>query len=324
MDRRQFSIALLLAALTKPARAQRSMKVYRIAIVSPIDPTPYAYFRAFMEELRRLGYVEGQNLLIERHWNERGALHDPELAQEVVRRSPDAILAVSNPVVQDFKAATTTIPIVGLTDDPVALGIVSSLAHPGGNITGVTVDAGIEIWGKRLEILKELTGVSRIGFLASPIAWDRYVPPMREVAARVAASIVGPPLQTPFDDAEYRRVLAAMKEKGVQALIVSPLPANLSHRDLIVELADKNQLPGMYPHREFVEIGGLIAYESDLADTWRHGADDIEQVLKGKKPGDIPYYQLTKFTLSINLKTAKALSLTVPQELLTRAEEVIE
>ena len=188
MDRRQFGIALLLAALAKPALAQRSMKVYRIAIVSPIPLETAGYYRAFMEELRCLGYVEGQNLLIEHYWNERGALHDPELAQEVVRRNPDVILAVSNPFVQDFKSATTTIPIVGLTADPVALGIVSSLAHPGGNITGITVDAGIEIWGKRLEILKELTGVSRMGFLASPIAWDRYVPAMREVEGEGRAS----------------------------------------------------------------------------------------------------------------------------------------
>ena len=270
-----------------------------------------------------MGYVEGQNLLIE-HYSKVGALHDPELAQQVVRRNPDVILAVSNPFVQDFKAATTTIPIVGLTADPVALGIVSSLAHPGGNITGVSVDAGIEIWGKRVEILKELTGVSTMGFLGSPIAWDRYVPAMREVAARVAVSIIGPPVQTPFDDAEYRRVLATMKEKGGQALIVSDLVNNLSHRDLIVELADRNEWPGMYPYREFVEIGGLIAYESDHVDAWRHGAGDIDQILKGRKPADIPYYQLTKFALIINLKTAKARGLTVPRELLTRADEVIE
>jgi putative tryptophan/tyrosine transport system substrate-binding protein len=323
MDRRQFSIALLLVGLTKSAWAQRSIKVSRIAIVSP-TPLEASSYRAFMEELRRLGYVEGKNLLVEPYWTERGALHDPELAQEVVRRSPDVILAVSNPFVQDFKAATTTIPIVGFTADPVALGIVSSIAHPGGNITGISIDAGIEIWGKRLEILRELTGVSRIGFLASPIAWDRYVPAMREVAGRVAVSIAGPPLQAPFDDAEYRRVLAAMRENGVQALIVSDLPANLSHRELIVELADRSQWPAIYPNREFVEIGGLIAYGFDLADTFRHGADHIDQILKGRKPSDIPYFQLNKWALIINLKTVKALGLTVPPELLARADEVIE
>jgi putative ABC transport system substrate-binding protein len=321
MDRRQFGIALLLAGLTKAARAQRAKKIYRIAIVSPV---PFlAADRAFMEELRRLGYVEGQNLLVEHYWTERGALHDPELAQEVVRRSPDVIFAVSNPFVQDFKAATATIPIVGVTADPVSLGIVSSLAHPGGNITGISIDAGIEIWGKRLEILKELTGVSSMGFLASPIAWDRYVPAMREVAARIAVSTIGPPLQTPFDDAEYRRVLAAMTEKGVQALVVSDLPA-ISHRELIVELAGRNQLPAICPTREFVEIGGLIAYGFDLPDAWRHVADEIDQILRGRKPSDIPYYQLNKFALIINLKTVKALGLTVPPELLAGADEVIE
>ena len=150
MDRRQFGIALLLAGLTKAARAQRTKKIYRIAIVSPV---PFvAADRAFMEELRRLGYIEGQ-LLVDHYWTERGALHDPELAQEVVRRSPDVIFAVSNPFVQDFKAATTTIPIVGVTADPVSLGIVSSLAHPGGNITGInrTLPPGYRRWLSRAQ-----------------------------------------------------------------------------------------------------------------------------------------------------------------------------
>jgi putative tryptophan/tyrosine transport system substrate-binding protein len=154
----------------------------------------------------------------------------------VVRRRPDVIFAISNPLALDLKAATNTIPIVAMTADPIALGIVPSLAHPGGNITGVRVDAGLEIWAKRLEVLREVTGASTIGFLASPIAWDRYVPALREAAARLAVSIIGPPLQPPFTDTEYRRVLAAMREKGVQALIASDLPANLSHRELIAHV----------------------------------------------------------------------------------------
>jgi putative tryptophan/tyrosine transport system substrate-binding protein len=324
MRRREF-ISLIAGATAWPlaVRAQGSAKVYRVVIASPTPLLP-EYNRVFLEELRRLGHVEGQNLLIEHHTTEQGALHDPELARDVVRRNPDVILAISNPFVQDFKAATNTIPIVGFTADPIALGIVPSLAHPGGNITGVSVDAGLEIWGKRLGLLKQVTEASKIGFLASPIAWDRYGPALREAAAQVAISITGPPLNSPFTDAEYRRVLTAMRAEGAQALIVSDLPANLSHRELVVELADKSGLPTVYPNREFVEVGGLIAYAFDLLEVYRHGADQIAEILGGRKPSDIPYYQLTKFALVINLKTAKALGLSMPPTLLALADEVIE
>jgi putative ABC transport system substrate-binding protein len=324
MKRREL-ISVIAAATAWPlaVRAQRSAKVYRVVIASPTPLSP-EYYRAFLEELRRLSYVQGQNLLIERYTIEKGALHDPELARDVVRGNPDVILAISNPFVQDFKAATNTIPIVGFTADPIALGIVPSLAHPGGNITGVSADAGLEIWGKRLGLLKQVTEASKIGFLASPIAWDRYGPALREAAAQVTISIIGPPLQAPFTDAEYRRVLTVMRAEGVQALIVSDLPANLSHRELVVELADKSGLPTVYPNREFVEVGGLIAYAFDIIEVYRHGADQIAEILKGRKPSDIPCYQLTKFALVINLTTAKALGLTIPPTLLTTADEVIE
>jgi putative tryptophan/tyrosine transport system substrate-binding protein len=318
MRRREFITALLSAAAISPTQAQRSAKVYRVAIASPIPLSPEPY-RVFLEELRRLGHVEGRNLLIERYAIEQGALHDPELARDVVRRNPDVILAISNPFVQDFKAATTTIPVVGMTADPVSLGIVPSLAHPGGNITGVSVDAGLEVWGKRLGVLKQVTEVSKMGFLASPIAWDRYGPALREAAAQAAISITGPPLQPPFTDAEYRRVLTVMRAEGAQALIVSDLPANLSHRELVVELADKSGLPTI-----FVEVGGLIAYAFDIIEAYRHGARQIDEILRGRKPSEIPYYQLTKFALVINLKTAKALGLTIPPTLLATADEVIE
>jgi putative tryptophan/tyrosine transport system substrate-binding protein len=325
MKRRELFFALGGAAAVWPlaarAQAQRSAKVYRVAIASPTPLLPEPY-RVFLEELRRLGHVEGQNLFIERHDIEQGALHDPELARDVVRRNPDVILAMSNPFVQDFKAATTTIPIVGFTADPVAFGIVPSLAHPGGNITGVSVDAGLEVWGKRLGVLKQVTEASKIGFLASPIAWDRYGPALREAAAQAAISITGPPLQPPFTDAEYRRVLSVMRAEGAQAMIVSDLPANLSHRELVVELADKSGLPTVYPGREFVEVGGLIAYTFDMVELYRQGAQQIAEILRGRKPSEIPYYQLTKFALVINLKTA--LGLTIPPTLLATADEVIE
>jgi putative tryptophan/tyrosine transport system substrate-binding protein len=269
MRRRNLILSLLAVASIAGSRAEQSRKIHRIAIVSPFAELELpAEARAFFEELQRLGYVEGRNMLVERYSVKEGVLHDPELARDVVRRRPDVIFAISNPLALDLKAATNTIPIVAMTADPIALGIVPSLAHPGGNITGVSVDAGLEIWGKRLEVLREATGASTIGFLASPIAWDRYVPVLRDAAARLAVSIIGPPLQPPFTDLEYRRVLAAMREKDVQALIASDLPANLSHRELIVELADRNQLPVIYPFREFVEIGGLIAYGFDVADIW--------------------------------------------------------
>jgi putative ABC transport system substrate-binding protein len=244
----------------------------------------------------------------------------------VVERNPDAIVASTNPMVLDFKAATSTIPIVSITADPVALGIVSNLARPGGNITGVSVDAGIGMWTKRLELLYAVAPkTSKAAFLGSRAAWDGpYGAALREAAQGVGISLVGAPLAAPFQQADYSRVLAAAVQEGAQALIISDMPHNFANRRLIVQLAAEGRLPAIYPWRGAVETGGLMAYFFELTDLYRHVAAQLDLILKGAKPGEVPIWQPTRFLLSINVKAAKTLGLTVPVPLLATADEVIE
>jgi putative ABC transport system substrate-binding protein len=334
VKRREFISGLLLAGTIPRAYAQQDRKVYRIAVVNPSAPVSDMTetgrnqdYRTFFQRLRELGYVEGQNLVVERYSGEGRTEHFAELAREVVRSNPDAISALGDRLVREFKLATDAIPVVAGVSDPVALGIVESLARPGGNITGATGDAGAEIAGKWLELLHEtVPAASRVGYLASRAVWElpSYTPVLRAVAQRMNVSLLGPPLDAPFDDAEYRRVFLAMAREGVDALIVSNQYENITHRKLIVELADKHHLPAIYSYREFVNVGGLMAYSASPQEGWRHGAEQVDQILKGAKPGDIPFYQARKFNLVINLKTAKALGITVPPTLLIAANEVVE
>jgi putative tryptophan/tyrosine transport system substrate-binding protein len=316
------------------AHAQQSPKNYRIALTSSSIPVAEmrettvfsSSFSTLLRELRRLGYVEGKNLMVERISGEGRTEHYADLAGEVVRRNPDLIVADRNSLVLAFKAATATIPIIGFTADPIAFGIVPSLARPGGNITGVSVDAGLEVWGKYLELLRELVPrMSTVGFLCSKAVWDGpQAAAIRKSARSAGVSLIGPPLDAPIGEAEYRRVFAAIAQAGADALVVSTQSENGTNVRLIVELAEKGRLPAIYPYRRCVGLGGLMAYAIDGADLARHAAGQIDQILTGTKPGEIPYYQPTTFKLIINLKTAKALGLTIPATLLARADEVIE
>jgi putative ABC transport system substrate-binding protein len=217
-----------------------------------------------------------------------------------------------------------------MTADPVAAGFAASLARPGGNITGVSVDVGDELEGKRLEILKEaVPKTSRVAFLAPRHIWEGTsnvdsIHNLREVARHLGVTLVGAPLDSPIQEPEYRRVFAAMAKEHVDALLVSDVPDNFTHRRLIVELVEKARLPAIYPWLDFVEIGGLMAYVIDLKEVWRRAADQVGQILKGAHPGEVPIYQPTTFELIINLKTARALSIEMPPLLLARADEVIE
>ncbi|HEV2548803.1 MAG TPA: ABC transporter substrate-binding protein [Stellaceae bacterium] len=284
-----------------------------------------AYFRAFFERLRQLGYIEGQNLVVERYSGEGRAEHYAELVREIVRGSPDLIFTTA--LAPQFKAATATIPIVATTGDPVANGIVASLPRPGGNITGVTVDAGVDIMGKYLELLREMVpAASRVARLSSR-PWEGQAPytvALQEAARKMQISFVSPPLHAPFNEAEYRRVFAAIVQAGADALLVSGQLENRANRQLIVEVAAKARLPAIYPYRFYTDIGGLMSYGVNLEDLCRHAADQVGQILKGTKPSDIPFNQPTKFELIINLRTAKALGITMPPTLLIAADEVIE
>jgi putative ABC transport system substrate-binding protein len=333
MRRRNFIAGLLVAATTGRAQAQQTAKVYRIAIVRDVatiaetsERSDNPFYQAMFAELRRLGYVEGQNLVVERYPAGNRAERYARVAGDVVTSTPDLVFVSGGRLLLALKAATTVIPIVGATSEAVGLGIVASLAKPGGNITGISVDAGAEIWGKRLELLREaVPKLSRVGYLSTQLSWEgREATALREAALRAAIRLVSLLLDGHTDEAEYRRVFGAIAPERVDALIVSNGAENIANRRLIVELAAETRVPAIYPYRMHVDLSGLIAYAVDLRELGRRAATAIDQILRGAKPGDIPIYQPTKFELIINLKTAKTLGLTIPAALLAQADEVIE
>jgi ABC-type uncharacterized transport system substrate-binding protein len=334
MRRREFIAGLLVAASLRPARAQQSAKVHRIAVISSAVPvtditetSSLRLWRAFFQELRRLGHVEGRNLIVERYSGDGRTEQYAEVVRDVVRSKPDLIFATSNIWVQHLKPMTATITIVGLVGDPVGFGLVASLAHPGGNITGISVDTGPEIETKRLQLIREaIPRLSRVGVLISRWQWESpRAAALREAAQRLGVLLVGGPLEGTIQEAEYRRVFEGMmQEEHVDALYVSPEAEHFANRRLIVELAEKNRLPTIYPFYEFVEVGGLMAYPVDLADIFTRAAGYIDQILKGASPADIPIYQAAKFELIINVKAANAIGVTLPPALVLRADEVIE
>ncbi len=272
-----------------------------------------------------MGYVEGQNLIIERYSAEGHHERYADFAREIVTRNPDVIVTGTNPVVMAFTATTSTIPIVAFMLDPLKAGLVTSLSRPGGNLTGITLDPGIEIWGKRLEILKEaIPSTAKAAFLGMREGWEGSSEQvLRDAAEGLGISLVFmlPQNGTP---SEIERVFAAMEQQRPDAVLISGEGDLYANRQLIAELAEKHRLPVMCPYRDYVEAGGLMAYAVDLAELLRRMADDVHQILTGAKPGDIPIYQPIKFELLVNLKTAKALGLTLPHALLARAAEVIE
>jgi putative tryptophan/tyrosine transport system substrate-binding protein len=333
MKRREF-IAVLGGAAVWPlcARAQQRATQRRIAIFHPAIPATLitetgggTAWRAFFAELLRLGYVEGENLIIERYSAEGHHERYAGMAKEIVARNPDLIVTGTNPVVIAFRAATSTMPIVAFMLDPLKAGLVTSLARPGGNLTGITLDAGIEIWGKRLEMLKEaIPSTAKAAFLGMRDGWDdSFGQVLQEAGGRLGISLIWM-LPQAGTRSEIERVFAAMRQQQLDAVLVSGEGDLYANRQLIAELAQKHRLPAMCPYRDYVDAGGLMAYTVDLAELLRRMANDVHQILNGAKPGDIPIYQPTKFELLINLKTANAFGLTLPHSLLSRADEVIE
>jgi putative ABC transport system substrate-binding protein len=332
MRRREF-IALLggaAATSSRAARGQKPEKVYRIAFVSPTRPVSEMIetnldYGIFFKELHRLGYIEGKNLVALRFSAEGDSARYDPIISNVVRASPEVIFTAGNPLVLRFKALVHSIPVVALLDDPLANGVVASLARPDGNITGVSYTAGGDILGKRFAMLLEaVPTATRVGFLAPKPLWDGGTGAMlRETARQSSITLIAPPLQG-VQESEYRGVFDVLALEHVQALLVSGGLENNLNRHLIVELAERDRLPAIYPNREFVDVGGLMAYFSDNNDLARRAMQYVDMILKGKKPGDLPIYQPDKYTTILNLKTAKALGLTIPPTLLLRADEVIE
>jgi putative ABC transport system substrate-binding protein len=329
MRRRDFTIGLALAAAARSGRAQERVKQHRIAIVATgpaariHDPGVRA-FQAFFEELARLGDVEGQNLTIEAYSGGGRPEGYADLAREVVNRNPDLIVASTDAIARAVRAATGAIPIVWIGGDPIQAGLATSLAHPGGNITGVTVYAGTEIWGKRLQILKEaVPAASKAAYLTTRVSQAAEGQQLRDAGQRLQISVIELPLEEVTSTA-IQRAFAEIAQQQSDAVIVNSDSLLSPYRQLIVELAEKSRLPALYPWREYVEAGGLMAYASDNRELWRRIADDVHQILSGAKPGDIPIFQPTKFEFVINLKAAKAIDLTIPPSLLATADEVIE
>ena len=330
MNRRDVLCGLV-ALLIPSARAQHSA-LLRVAVVHPsLHITAMSasgsheasqYWRAFFVELERLGFSEGTNLVVERYSGEGRTDHYGELAKLVVRSRPDLVFVISGRMIDHLRSATETIPIVGITGDPMAIGFTPSLARPLGNVTGIVADAGVEIWGKRLALTKELVpSAARIGFLAPRAIMEGS---QGRATLQIGVVLIEGTLDSPINPLEYARVFAVLTQECADALVVSDAVENLTHQQSILELVARSKLPALYPYRDFVERGGLGAYAVDIRDFFIRAAGQIAQILKGAKVDEIPFYQATTFRLIINLITAKALGLTVPPSLLARADEVIE
>ena len=319
-----FLLALILAAVNPAEAQQQPKKPPRIGLLG-LAAGPARPEEAFLQGLRDLGYVEGQNIIIEYRWAAGRTDRLPALAEELVRMKVDLIVVRATPVVQAAKNATTTIPIVIMSAaDPVGMGFVASLARPGGNITGMSQMLP-ELAGKRLELLREiLPELSRVAYLAhgGDSAHKLFVKQAQEAAKSFGMKfqplVIGGP-------EEFEGAFSAMARERAGALLVQPLFINnLGQGPRIAELAVKNRLPTVSDGAPFAETGGLMFYGPDSLAVWRRAATYVDKILKGRKPADLPVEQPTKFELVINLKTAKQIGLTIPPNLLARADRVIK
>jgi len=327
VERRAFLGAVTGGLLAVPfaAAAQPSQKAYRVGLLFfSSDPTS-PVVKVFRDALRDLGYVEGQNLVLERRNFEGRADRAPEVVAELIGLRVDVIVSGNNLATRAAKEATTSIPIVMATaGTPVEQGLVASLARPGANVTGLTLDADPEMEGKRLGLLKEIAPrISRVAYFGSNLAWEDP----STIHVQAAARTLGITLfhaETQITPIDFTSAFATVIRERADAIFVPGTPSNNNNRRTIIEFAAKNRLPAGYWFRDSVQDGGLMSYGPSHSDQWRRVAGYVDKILKGAKPGELPVEQPTKFELVINLKTAKALGLTVPPSLLARADEVIE
>jgi putative tryptophan/tyrosine transport system substrate-binding protein len=327
MDRRSFIGSLALATLVGPraARAQPARKVYRIGYLAGTsrDAQPHL-IAAFESGLRERGYSPGTNVVIEYRFADGHFDRLPILATELVRLGVDVIVTGLNPGVFGAKRATATIPIVmAASFFPVEDGLVASLARPGGNLTGFAQETGEEVT-KRLQLLREVAPklmrvatLSGVGMSYNPY----FVTTLQDAARGVGISVLSFEIRNLED---VNRAFFDIERAHADGLIVFGGPVTLEHRSAIIGLAAKKQLPAVWSDKERVVDGGLISYGADVADLYRRAAGYVDRILKGAKPADLPVEQPTKFVLAINLKTAKALGITIPQSVLLRADEVIQ
>ena len=317
-----FALCTMLFALFSAAGAQQSGKVRRIGYLSgrsgagPLD-------EVFKTALRELGYVEGQNVSFTYRWAEEKLDRLPALAVELVQLKVDVIVTETTPAAQAAKKATTAIPIVMvLSGDAVGAGLVASLARPGANITGLTF-TGTDVVGKLVELLKEMSPkTSRLAYLAHPemapeaISFKAMQPVARELGMTIK-------LAEARGENDFKRVFNEMKQARVDGLVVSPNVVYVQNRKLIVDLVAQQRLPAIYGRNDFVDAGGLASYGTSFPELYRRAATYVDKILKGTKPADIPVEQPKKFDFIINLKAAKQIGLTIPPNVLARADRVI-
>jgi putative ABC transport system substrate-binding protein len=333
MDRRTISTAMASCAVAVPAWAQQQGgRVYRIGMVAnaaPLSeiagPEPRgSSFRAFVYGLRALGYVEGQNLVLERRSAEGRYERFADIATDLVNAKVDVILSASDSMTRAARAASTTIPIVmTVGGDPVTGGLVQSLARPGGNVTGLTFQVGPEIDAKRLELFRELIpGASRMAFLANSAEknWEASAGKSVRAAARTLGVTL---LLAEAVGHDYRAALAAIPRDRVDALFIARSAYAYVNRNAIIDFAHRSRLPTSFDNREFIEHGGLMSYGANPAHNFARAAIYVDKILKGAHPGELPIEQPTKYEFVVNLKTAKALGLTLPQSILLRADELV-
>ena len=324
MTRRAF-IALLCGMMTAShfaARAQQAARVYSIGYLAGSNRTPQ--LDAFLQGMRDLGYVEGQNLAIEYQLAAGQLQRLPEMAANLVRLKVDIIVAGTSLAALPAKKATTTIPIVVLAShDGIGTGLFASLARPGGNITGIESLAP-DIDAKRIEFLKGvLPKISRLALLYTPTdpGSERHVGNANDAARALSSSVSKVEVRTPDD---FDVAFAALLRDRPDAVLVVTDALTFLARKRIIDFGTEHGIPMIFEFKEFVELGGLLSYGPSLGDIWRRGAHYVDKILKGAKPDDLPVEQPTKFELAINLRTANALGLAVPPTLLARADEVIE
>jgi putative tryptophan/tyrosine transport system substrate-binding protein len=322
-----FSLCAVLFALCGSVDAQTG-KVLRIGLLDNSTASGSAVLvDAFRQELRKLGWIEGKNITTEYRFAEGKNDHLPELATDLVQLKVDLIVATATPSALTAKSATHTIPVVMVSaGDPVAAGLVVSLARPGGNVTGLSALA-TELNTKRLEVLKDtVPKLTRVGLLrpagVSNLARDFQLKEIRSAALALKFKLEE--IETQYDPKGLERAFQTAKQLHAGAIMTMSTRPFFAERKRIVELADKYRLPAIYPDKEFVEAGGLLSYGADYVDLYRRAAVYVDKILKGAKPGDLPVQQATKFEFIINLKAAKQIGLTIPVRVLERANQVIK
>ncbi|MGH9426753.1 MAG: ABC transporter substrate-binding protein, partial [Terriglobia bacterium] len=309
------------------AEAQQTGKIFRIGFLDNSTASGIAVrLEAFRQELSKLGWIEGKNLIIEYRFAEQKNERLPELAAELVRLKVDLIVTSGGPTPFAAKGATTTIPIVmTISVDPVGAGLVASLARPGGNVTGLS-NLSPELNTKRLEILKDaVPKLARVGVLRTSGQGGPGNPQLKELRlAAVALKLKLEEIETQIDAKSLESAFLTAKQKQVRAIMTTSTRPFFAERKRIVELAGKHRLPAIYFQKEFVDEGGLMSYGADYADLFRRAAHHVDKILRGTKPADIPVEQAMRFEFIISLPAAKQIGFTVPYELLARANRVIQ